>query len=95
MNKQSAITNSLVFGAIPFIGLLASLILTSPQESWIVLLLSSLILITIAKVSQFKKGKWVTFGSADMDKPYNYFYLSGWFLLLIALTIGLAIKTSV
>ncbi|MEM7358384.1 MAG: hypothetical protein AAF431_04775 [Pseudomonadota bacterium] len=94
MNKRSAMINIVLLGGLPFIGLLAAIILPNLMQSWNSLLLSSLILIIIGKVSQFRKGRWIGFGSSDMDKPFKYFYLLGWFLLINAILIGLAVTTN-
>ena len=94
MNKQSAITNVVVSLSIPFTGLLVALAMMAPQESWIILLLSSLILIAIGKYSQFRNKKWISFGSKYMEKPHKYFYFLGWFLLLLAVVISMAVKAN-
>ena len=94
MNKQSAKINSLVFCGLLIAGILTSIILTSSRETWILYLLSCLILISSGKISQYKKGKWLSFGSKDMEEPYNYFYFLGWFLLSIAIIIGIVVKTN-
>lgn len=95
MNKQSAKINFLAFGGLPIVGILTSIILTGSRETWIIYLLSCLILILVGKVSQYKKGKWFSFGCQEMEVPYNYFYLFGWFLLSIAIIISIAVKTNV
>lgn len=92
MNKQFAKINVLVFGGIPVVGIFTSIILTSSRETWILYLLSCLILIFSAKISQYRKGKWISFGTKAMEVPYNYFYSLGWFLLSIAIIIGVAVK---
>jgi len=94
MNRQSAITNVSISLSIPITGLLVALALMTPQKSWFILLLSSLIMIAIGKYSQFQNRKWVSFGSKHMEKPYKYFYLFGWFLLLIAIIISVAIRAN-
>ena len=92
MNQRSAIINFLFLSAPFSIGLLATVILTNLQGAWYILLTSSLVLISIGKISQFKKGRWISFGSKGMDKSKKKLYLSGWFLLVIALVFTLLVK---
>jgi len=94
MNKQSAIANVVISLSIPFTGLLVALALMAPKESWIIFLISSLILIAVGKYSQFQKGKWISFGSKYMEKPYRYFYFFGWFLLLVAVVLSVAFRAN-
>ena len=94
MNKESAKINVLLFCGLPIVSILISIILTSSREAWILYLLSCLILICSGKVSQYRKGKWLSFGSNGIEAPYKLFYLLGWFLLSIAIVIGVAVKIS-
>ena len=94
MNKQSAKINAFVFCGLPIVGIFTSIILTSSRETWILYLLSCLILISSGKISQYRKDKWLSFGSKGMEEPYKYFYLLGWFLLSIAIIIGIAVRTN-
>ena len=92
MNKKSSLINASVMSFPVVIDLPFAFALTHPRESWLFLLLSSLVLISIAKVSQFKKGRWVTFGRKGLDRPYVYFYTLGWFLLMIAVLMTVLMK---
>ena len=92
MNQKSAVINFLFLSAPISIGLLTTIVLTNPQSSWYGLLVCSLVLICIGKISQFKKGIWVSFGSKGMDKLPRVLYLSGWFLLSRAIIITALVK---
>ena len=92
MNQKSAIINFLVLSAPLSIGLFATIILVNPREAWIFLLACSFILIFIGKLSQFKKRKWISFGSKGMDKIQKNLYLSGWFLLILAVAFTAMVK---
>jgi len=92
MNQRSAVINFLFLSAPLSIGLLATIVLTNPQGAWYSLLVCSFVLIFIGKISQFKKGKWISFGSKGMNKIPRAIYLSGWFLLAIAIVFTALVK---
>lgn len=89
MNKQSALLNIFILIGMPCAALIAGFLLAS-QKFWFLYLAFSFVLIFVGKLSQFRKGNWISFGGAKIDSPYKYCYWLGWFLLTIALVVGIA-----
>jgi hypothetical protein len=92
MNQKSAVITFLFLSAPLSSGLLATIVCVYPQGAWHSLLARSLALISIGKISQFRKGRWVSFGSNGMDKLPKNLYLAGWLLLIMALVFTAMVK---
>ena len=83
----------LIFPAIGFvICLLLSCVATAPVESMLSFLAVTgfgLFLFAVAKVSVFRQGHLVSFGSAKMSPQMRTAYRTGWVLMVIGATLTL------
>ena len=68
-----------------FIGL----VIMSPKFYIMLFYIIGAILFFIAKCSQFKKRRWISFGSKEMGKPFRNLYVAGWSFMGFALLIAL------
>ena len=95
MNKQSALANMLIFLGPPIMGMFATLLLAGSKAFVMSIFLIGFALMLVAKYSQFKKGKWVSFGSKSMKKPFKQLYWWGWGLMgLVLLFVYLRISNA-
>ncbi len=88
MFKESAIAN-LVFLLLPVFGIFIVLVMMNPVFYIMLFYIIGFILFFIAKCSQFKKGRWASFGSKEMGKPFKNLYITGWSFMGFALIITL------
>ncbi len=88
MFKESALANFFML-LIPVFSVFIGLIYFNPNFYIMLFYVIGFILFFVAKCSQFKKGRWISFGSKEMGKPFKNLYVAGWGFMGFALLITL------
>lgn len=89
MFKESAIANVFILLTPIVAVLIAVLYLSNPKTFIIQTYVVGFVLLFISKCSQFKKGKWFSFGASEMSKMFKKLYWSGYFIMIFSIFIAL------
>jgi predicted tellurium resistance membrane protein TerC len=94
--KENNCTSSLFSVSIPFelflmvLGLMVSLFtlryLYHPERLWyesVVILVIGFLFFTSAKLSLFSKGMWNRWETGSLKKPFTWFYVAGYVLMIL------------
>ena len=88
MFKESALANLFII-LLPVFAIFTMLVIMSPRFYIMLFYAIGFILFFIAKFSQYKKGKWISFGPKEMGKVFGELYVAGWSFMGLALLIAL------
>lgn len=90
MFKNSAIVTAIMLYSPILLGLMTSLLVTSPRFLVVSTYCVGMLLFLFAKGSNLAKGKWISFGPAGMSKNVRLMYYTGYALMALALAISAA-----
>ena len=91
MFKKSALVTTIMLYSPIILGIFGSLIATSPRFMVLSIYSVGLLLFLVAKVSNFRKGIWISFGSRGMSQNYRLLYRTGYAFIILSVALSAAL----